>query len=420
METVIGLGPQTVIHDQDIRTAETRLVAELGITEWFAAGLVLPLRVFDTRITYRDAAGAPVQIDDPFIHHSNETLVGPGDPWLVGRFARAHAGFAFGARLGIAFPLGRTEEDPFELGDQGLAHEHSQFGTGTVQPLVGLEVARAFGKVRAEAWLLSVQSLYRNGHGYQAGDRYAGGLGVARNLGGKWRLRITGELQAETAERWGGVIHTDEGNTGRVDAIAGIEAIYRLSDTWYLGAQAKLPLYTHVDGGQLDMTGFVGVRLGVRLALFEGDEHHEHGHDHDHDHGDDHHDDGPADWTGLDMRAVDPVADLVPVAGKLTVFDFWATWCKPCLAQLPALEGLARKGDVDVIAINLDDPARAFSMFDTAGYRDMILVADDGEVSQRYNVSTIPHTVIVDAWGMVRSVHRGGHDVAAEVEKIRK
>jgi len=115
-----------------------------------------------------------------------------------------------------------------------------------------------------------------------------------------------------------------------------------------------------------------------------------------------------------------PPHALADSRGRVVVIDFWATWCKPCLAQLPALEGLARKGDVDVIAINLDDPARAFSMFDTAGYRDMILVADDGEVSQRYNVSTIPHTVIVDAWGMVRSVHRGGHDVAAEVEKIRK
>ncbi len=115
-----------------------------------------------------------------------------------------------------------------------------------------------------------------------------------------------------------------------------------------------------------------------------------------------------------------PRHTLVESRGRVVVIDFWATWCKPCLAQLPALEGLARKGDVDVIAINLDDPARAFSMFETAGYRDMILVADDGEVSQRYGVSTIPHTVIVDQLGIVRSVFRGGHDVAAAVEKIRQ
>lgn len=106
--------------------------------------------------------------------------------------------------------------------------------------------------------------------------------------------------------------------------------------------------------------------------------------------------------------------------GRIVVIDFWATWCKPCLAQMPALEGLARQQDVDVIAINLDDPGHAFSMFDTAGFRDLILVADDGEVSVRYGVSSIPHTVIVDQSGMVRGVYRGGHDVAASVDAIRK
>ncbi len=115
-----------------------------------------------------------------------------------------------------------------------------------------------------------------------------------------------------------------------------------------------------------------------------------------------------------------PRHTLVESRGRVVVIDFWATWCKPCLAQLPALEGLARKADVDVIAINLDDPAHAYSMFETAGYRDIILVADDGEVSQRYGVSTIPHTVIVDQLGIVRAVFRGGHDVAAAVEKIQQ
>jgi len=115
-----------------------------------------------------------------------------------------------------------------------------------------------------------------------------------------------------------------------------------------------------------------------------------------------------------------PKHTLSDSLGRIVVIDFWATWCKPCLAQMPALEGLARQQDVDVIAINLDDPAHAFSLFETAGFRDLILVADDGEVSVRYGVSSIPHTVIVDQSGMVRGVYRGGHDVAASVDAIRK
>ncbi len=113
-----------------------------------------------------------------------------------------------------------------------------------------------------------------------------------------------------------------------------------------------------------------------------------------------------------------PVRALAASRGKVVVIDFWATWCKPCLAALPALEAVARKSEVDVIAINLDEPGRAWSMFQTARYSEMFLLADDGEVSQRYGVSTIPHTVIVDPDGTVREVHRGGHDIAAAVERM--
>jgi thiol-disulfide isomerase/thioredoxin len=114
-----------------------------------------------------------------------------------------------------------------------------------------------------------------------------------------------------------------------------------------------------------------------------------------------------------------PARSLADHRGKIVVIDFWATWCKPCLSALPSLEKLAREPDVEVLTINLDDPARAFSMFQTSGYREMALLADDGEVSQRYGVSTIPHTVIVDRDGTVRDVHRGGHDIAAAVQAIK-
>jgi hypothetical protein len=194
-----------VIHDQDILNSESRLAAELGIAPWFAAGVVVPLRVFSTSIRYLDDSGRAVMIENPFIHHHNETLVGVGDPWLFGRAAVRRAGFTLGARLGVALPLGRTEEDPFRLGDMGVAHEHSQFGTGAFDPLAGVEASRAFGAVRVELFGLTLQSLYANGHGYQAGDRYAAGLGAASGLGTTpGRFRTTVEVRHETSERGNG------------------------------------------------------------------------------------------------------------------------------------------------------------------------------------------------------------------------
>jgi thiol-disulfide isomerase/thioredoxin len=111
---------------------------------------------------------------------------------------------------------------------------------------------------------------------------------------------------------------------------------------------------------------------------------------------------------------------LAATRGKVTVLDFWATWCHHCLAAMPRLEKLVRSHpDVAVLTINLDDPVRARALFDGEGYT-MGLLADDGDVSQRYGVSTIPHIVIIDRSGVVRDVvRRTGTDLAALVEAIR-
>jgi thiol-disulfide isomerase/thioredoxin len=116
-----------------------------------------------------------------------------------------------------------------------------------------------------------------------------------------------------------------------------------------------------------------------------------------------------------------PPTPLVASRGQVTVIDFWATWCGPCLKAMPELDKLAREPGVVVLAINLDDPARARAMFDEHGYA-MHLLADNGDVSERYGVTTIPHTIVVDHDGKVRTVSRGTGmpAIAAMVEQIRK
>jgi thiol-disulfide isomerase/thioredoxin len=108
-------------------------------------------------------------------------------------------------------------------------------------------------------------------------------------------------------------------------------------------------------------------------------------------------------------------------AGKVTVIDFWATWCGPCIAGLPKLQRLANDmPEVEVITINLDDAAAARALFDQK-HITLTLLADDGAVSERYNVASIPHTVVIGKDGAVTRVFRGGtNQLEAAVQEIRK
>lgn len=109
--------------------------------------------------------------------------------------------------------------------------------------------------------------------------------------------------------------------------------------------------------------------------------------------------------TGTDQLG--PPVSLADTAGKVTVVDFWATWCGPCLNALPKLDALARRSpDVAVIAINLDDANAAWELFADRKYV-MTLLADDGATSTRYGVAAIPHTVVIDRDGNVHRVFRG-------------
>jgi thiol-disulfide isomerase/thioredoxin len=309
-------GTQLVHYDSTLVFVETRLAAEYVLTPYLAVAASLPYRVADVDVTT-----SPVQNSE--IHVRDERLTGLGDAQLTAHFARPFGGdrYRVHARIGTTLPLGNTVEDPHALGAIGQEHEHIQFGSGTFIPSLALEAQRSSPRLTLAAFALAYLSLYENDKGFKQGHRISGGISGSSTLGLRDFTFGAGlEAHAETAERWHGKIPDEEGNEGRIDLLFGPTVAWRFTPGFAATLDVKLPIYSHVEGSQLDYDLYVGVSL---VGSFDTRKR-------------------PS-YAGLDAQALPAdTAALTPVPGKVTVFDLWATWCAPCRELDERLVVLAR------------------------------------------------------------------------------
>lgn len=97
--------------------------------------------------------------------------------------------------------------------------------------------------------------------------------------------------------------------------------------------------------------------------------------------------------------------------GRVVMLNFWATWCGPCRTEMPHLNRLHdkyRSSGFVLLGVNVDDdPAKAAGVAGKWGIRFPVLLDSDKKVSQLYDLSSMPTTVLIDRNGRVRHVHRG-------------
>lgn len=91
---------------------------------------------------------------------------------------------------------------------------------------------------------------------------------------------------------------------------------------------------------------------------------------------------------------------------KLSVINFWAPWCGPCLEEIPSMAALARKmdGQLEIIAISSDpdfkEYQRALDVFPDLRNSPIRLVFDpDKKVMRAYGVTGFPESFVVSADG---------------------
>ncbi len=98
--------------------------------------------------------------------------------------------------------------------------------------------------------------------------------------------------------------------------------------------------------------------------------------------------------------------------GKIVLVNFWATWCKPCTKEMPAMQlvydKLREKGFV-VLAINEleeDDTVREY--LQQYGYTYPVLMDRDNTVANQFGVFGLPVSVFIDEKGVVQEYVKGG------------
>lgn len=241
------------LHDQRISWFRLDPSFTAGLGRGWQVSAQFPVDLRMVRVAYTSLEGEPY--DPPYadIHHRDETLWGPVDGTLkVGLYALAGEHLLVGGRLGTSVPIGRTEEDPYALGDAGLEHQHLQFGTGTFVPTGGVDLHLMGSRWGLLGWANGRASLYANGKGYRAPSTASLGTGPTFRLTPTVTTVLTVEGTVESAEAWNG-----DTSGGRIAGVGTLGVNGAVGDHLVLQAQgrftlAQMALGMHAEEGTFE------------------------------------------------------------------------------------------------------------------------------------------------------------------------
>jgi peroxiredoxin len=132
-----------------------------------------------------------------------------------------------------------------------------------------------------------------------------------------------------------------------------------------------------------------------------------------------------AEFTLADLNG--QAKSLSDYRGKIVLLNFWATWCKPCTTEMPAMQAmydrLREKGFV-VLAVNeLEDDEKVREHIQAYKHTFPVLMDRENRVANLYGVYGLPVSVFIDEAGTVRSYIKGGllteQKIEDELARIR-
>jgi thiol-disulfide isomerase/thioredoxin len=122
--------------------------------------------------------------------------------------------------------------------------------------------------------------------------------------------------------------------------------------------------------------------------------------------------DNPAPQIRLTELNGNPI-ELSSLKGKPVFMNFWATWCPPCVAEMPFINELypEYKDKVQFVMVSVDDPKdkdKVVNFIADKGFTFPVYTAEQADIAKAYNIQGIPTTYIINDKGNIKKVHVGG------------
>jgi thiol-disulfide isomerase/thioredoxin len=133
-------------------------------------------------------------------------------------------------------------------------------------------------------------------------------------------------------------------------------------------------------------------------------------------------------WTGgptpaLSLQDLEGrIRTLAAMKGRVVIVNFWATWCAPCIAEMPAMQRLRDKlggAPFEILAVNyLEGTPRINDFLKKRPLKLPILRDSDGAARTDWGVKVFPTSFVVDAEGRIRYSVQGDVEwMSAKVER---
>lgn len=130
--------------------------------------------------------------------------------------------------------------------------------------------------------------------------------------------------------------------------------------------------------------------------------------------------------TAFDFQLPDSVSNFTSLKdfkGKYVIIDFWASWCVPCLKELPLLRKVSsetKSENIVFISISIDAKRDQWLKAMSKNYIPWLSLLADSKTKQAFNINSIPDKILIDPRGKIIASNLSIYELCKEIAKLKK